>query len=66
MARRIPVRFGLDPIRDVQVLGPMNRGGLGAGWPRTPSMVCSAPPPADGFRPITPTKEPSLKKKTMR
>ena len=27
---RIPHRFGLDPIRDVQVLCPMNRGGLGA------------------------------------
>ena len=27
---RIPKRFGLDPIRDIQVLSPMNRGGLGA------------------------------------
>jgi len=27
---RIPKRFELDPIRDVQVLCPMNRGGLGA------------------------------------
>jgi exodeoxyribonuclease V alpha subunit len=27
---RIPKRFGLDPIDDVQVLTPMNRGGLGA------------------------------------
>ena len=27
---RIPSRFGLNPIRDVQVLCPMNRGGLGA------------------------------------
>jgi exodeoxyribonuclease V alpha subunit len=27
---RIPGRFGLDPVRDVQVLCPMNRGGLGA------------------------------------
>jgi exodeoxyribonuclease V alpha subunit len=26
----IPRRFGLDPIRDVQVLCPMNRGGVGA------------------------------------
>jgi exodeoxyribonuclease V alpha subunit len=26
---RIPKRFGLDPIRDVQVLCPMNRGSLG-------------------------------------
>jgi exodeoxyribonuclease V alpha subunit len=27
---RTPRRFGLDPIRDVQVLCPMNRGGVGA------------------------------------
>src|ERR1700687_4778595 len=27
---RIPQRFGLDPIRDVQVLCPMNRRGVGA------------------------------------
>jgi exodeoxyribonuclease V alpha subunit len=26
---RIPKRFGLNPIRDIQVLCPMNRGGLG-------------------------------------
>jgi exodeoxyribonuclease V alpha subunit len=26
---RIPRRFGLDPVRDIQVLAPMNRGGLG-------------------------------------
>jgi exodeoxyribonuclease V alpha subunit len=28
--QRIPHRFGLDPVRDVQVLCPMNRGGMGA------------------------------------
>jgi exodeoxyribonuclease V alpha subunit len=28
-AKRIPERFGLDPIRDVQVLSPMHRGELG-------------------------------------
>jgi exodeoxyribonuclease V alpha subunit len=27
---RIPKRFGLSPIRDIQVLCPMNRGGVGA------------------------------------
>jgi exodeoxyribonuclease V alpha subunit len=27
---RIPKRFGFDPIREIQVLCPMNRGGLGA------------------------------------
>ena len=30
VTERIPRRFGLDPIADVQVLTPMNRGGLGA------------------------------------
>ena len=27
--KRIPQKFGLDPVRDVQVLCPMNRGSLG-------------------------------------
>ena len=30
VTKRIPVRFGLDPVRDVQVLTPMQRGVLGA------------------------------------
>ena len=30
VSRRIPTRFGLDPVRDIQVLCPMNRGGVGA------------------------------------
>jgi hypothetical protein len=30
LKERIPKRFGLDPVRDVQVLCPMNRGRLGA------------------------------------
>ena len=30
ITERIPKRFGLHPVRDVQVLTPMNRGGLGA------------------------------------
>jgi exodeoxyribonuclease V alpha subunit len=30
VADRMPVRFGLDPIHDVQVLCPMNRGAVGA------------------------------------
>lgn len=29
VTERIPKRFGLDPVRDVQVLTPMNRGGIG-------------------------------------
>jgi len=28
--KRIPARFGFDPIKDIQVLCPMNRGGVGA------------------------------------
>jgi exodeoxyribonuclease V alpha subunit len=30
VTERIPERFGLHPVRDVQILTPMNRGGLGA------------------------------------
>jgi len=30
VSERIPARFGLDAVRDVQVLCPMNRGALGA------------------------------------
>ncbi|HEY6793559.1 MAG TPA: ATP-dependent RecD-like DNA helicase [Kineosporiaceae bacterium] len=30
VARRIPARFGLHPVRDVQVLAPMHRGPAGA------------------------------------
>ena len=30
VSERIPQRFGLHPIRDIQVLCPMNRGALGA------------------------------------
>jgi exodeoxyribonuclease V alpha subunit len=31
VARRLPAKFGLDPVRDVQVLTPMHRGPAGAG-----------------------------------
>jgi exodeoxyribonuclease V alpha subunit len=30
VTERIPRRFGFDPVADIQVLTPMNRGGLGA------------------------------------
>ena len=30
VSARMPRRFGLDPVRDIQVLCPMNRGGVGA------------------------------------
>lgn len=29
VTERIPRRFGVDPLRDIQVLTPMNKGGLG-------------------------------------
>jgi len=38
---RIPTRFGLDPIREVQVLCPMNRGRLGTRVHST--WICSRP-----------------------
>jgi exodeoxyribonuclease V alpha subunit len=31
VAHRIPAKFGLDPVRDIQVLTPMHRGPAGAG-----------------------------------
>lgn len=31
VARRIPARFGLDPLADIQVLSPMHRGAAGVG-----------------------------------
>jgi exodeoxyribonuclease V alpha subunit len=31
VAQRIPAKFGLDPVRDIQVLTPMHRGPAGAG-----------------------------------
>ena len=30
VTRRLPEKFGFDPVNDIQVLAPMNRGGLGA------------------------------------
>jgi exodeoxyribonuclease V alpha subunit len=30
VTERIPRRFGFDPVNDIQILTPMNRGGLGA------------------------------------
>lgn len=30
VTRRLPETFGFDPVNDIQVLAPMNRGGLGA------------------------------------
>lgn len=30
VTERVPKKFGFDPLRDIQVLSPMNRGGLGS------------------------------------
>ena len=30
VARRLPAKYGVDPVRDIQVLCPMNRGAAGA------------------------------------
>ena len=47
VADRIPKRFGFDPVRDIQVLTPMNRGELGA---RNLNMLLQAKlnPPGEG------------------
>jgi exodeoxyribonuclease V alpha subunit len=44
---RIPKRFGLDPIRDVQVLCPMNRGGLSAAASLNIELQNGLNPPAE-------------------
>ena len=44
---RIPKRFGLDPIRDIQVLCPMNRSGLGARSLNIELQKALNPPGAD-------------------
>jgi exodeoxyribonuclease V alpha subunit len=31
VTRRLPAKFGFDPVRDIQVLSPMNKGGCGVG-----------------------------------
>jgi exodeoxyribonuclease V alpha subunit len=46
-ARRIPAKFGLDPVRDVQVLTPMHHGPAGAGNLNT-LLQEALTPPRDG------------------
>ena len=41
---RIPKRFGFNPVRDIQVLCPMNRGGAGARSLNIP-LTSPRPPP---------------------
>jgi len=40
VAHRIPAKFGLDPIRDIQVLTPMHRGPAGAGPTPSACSIC--------------------------
>jgi len=47
VSERIPARFGFDPIRDVQVLCPMNRGGAGARALNLDLQTALNPPHAD-------------------
>ena len=44
---RIPARFGLDPIRDIQVLCPMNRGNIGAKVLNSELQAALNPPGAE-------------------
>jgi len=47
VTERIPSRFGLDPLRDVQVLTPMHRGELGT-VSLNQALQARLNPPADG------------------
>ena len=44
VARRVPAKFGLDPVRDVQVLTPMHHGPAGAGSLNTLLQQALTPP----------------------
>lgn len=43
VTERIPERFGLNPVRDIQILTPMNRGSLGARALNTELQQCLNP-----------------------
>ena len=47
VARRLPKRYGVDPIRDIQVLCPLNRGGLGARTLNIELQAALNPPQAE-------------------
>jgi len=47
VARRLPKRYGVDPIRDIQVLCQLNRGGLGARTLNVELQAALNPPGAD-------------------
>lgn len=42
--RRLPVRYGLDPLADIQVLTPMHRGPIGAGQLNAALQAALNPP----------------------
>jgi exodeoxyribonuclease V alpha subunit len=48
VASRLPRRFGLDPVRDVQVLCPMHRGPAGAGV-LNERLQAALTPPREGL-----------------
>jgi exodeoxyribonuclease V alpha subunit len=48
---RIPQRFGLDPVRDIQVLTPMNRGPAGAVALNQALQAALNPPPGGPVAP---------------
>ncbi len=48
---RIPARFGLDPIRDVQVLSPMNKGTIGV-KNLNQELQAALNPPAEGMKEV--------------
>ena len=47
VARRLPTRYGVDPVRDIQVLCPLNRGGLGARTLNVELQAALNPPGGD-------------------
>ena len=51
VAERIPARFGLDPMRDVQVLAPMHRGRAGVARLNAALQAALNPAPAGAAEP---------------
>jgi exodeoxyribonuclease V alpha subunit len=46
-ARRLPARYGFDPVEDIQVLTPMHRGPIGAGQLNA-ALQAALNPPREG------------------
>jgi exodeoxyribonuclease V alpha subunit len=47
-SRRLPARYGLDPVEDIQVLTPMHRGVIGAAQLNAALQAALNPPKAEG------------------